>query len=893
MSLLRSIADGLRSLFRRKQVNQELDEELNGFLEMAAEEKMNHGMSRKDALRAVRLERGNLEITKELIRSAGWESFLETCWQDLRFGFRNLRKTPGFTATAIVTLSLSIGANTAIFMLLDAIRLRSLPVQDPQELAEVRITDSGHQGVGINQQYGELTRPLWQEIRDRQQSFSGVFAWSVNLRYVGRGSEMRHFHELRVSGDFFPVLGIRPWRGRLLTPEDEGACPMTRAVVSYPYWQSELGARDLSPTIKLVVDNELVEIVGVTPPGFYGMVVGQDFDIAVPYCQPKEGLRRDVFEVAVMGRLKPGETIQHASAEMDALSPAIFEGTVPPGRDGHETETYKQFRLAAYPASTGVSWLREYDRSLFLLLGIAGLVLLIACTNLANLMLARASARHREMAVRLALGASRYRLIRQLLTESLLLTAMGAALGVALAQALSRVLVWSFSTEGAAVTLQMVTDWRVLLFAIGVTALTTVVFGVVPALRATRAEPISAMKTGGRGTTEARERFSLQRLMVVTQVSVSLVLLIGALLFVRSFHNLMTFDPGMRENGITEAFLGFWQSNLPRERWADFQRELLDEVRSVPGVLNAATTTNVPLSGGSWAHGIQIGSQDGNSKFTWVSPDYFETMGIRVIRGRSLTREDTATSQRVALVNETFVRRYLSGANPIGQTLRTSPEPDYPATVYEIVGVIPDTKYDDLRGQTPPMTFAPAAQFPGQGPWTSVMIHSNLSSAAIGAAAKRVIAEKHPDVVTQFTDFQSEIRDGQVEERLMATLSGFFGLLAVLLAVVGLYGVISYMVAMRKNEIGIRMALGASRGDVVGIIVRQTLVLLALGVGLGVVLALAAVRSAGSLLFGLQPNDPLTFAGASALLITIALIASFLPARRASRVDPMVALRYE
>jgi predicted permease len=623
------------------------------------------------------------------------------------------------------------------------------------------------------------------------------------------------------------------------------------------------------------------------------VVVGEKFDIAIPFCQPKEELRRDVFEVSVMGRLKPGVTIQRASAEMDALSPGIFEATTPQGRDTRSTETYKHFRLAAYPASTGVSSLREYDRSLLLLLSIAGLVLLIACTNLANLMLARASSRQREMALRLALGASRRRLLRQLFTESLLLAGTGAVLGVALAQSLSRLLVWSFSTEGAEANLQMVSDWRVLLFSAGVAVFTCVVFGISPALRATSAEPIFAMKAGGRGTTGGRERFSLQRFLVVTQVSVSLVLLVGALLFVRSFRNLMTFDPGMRESGITEAFLGFWQSNLPKERWADFQRELLEEVRSVPGVLNAATTTNAPLLGSSWEHGVRIGSQEGNSKFTWVSPDYFETMGIPVIQGRSLRREDTASSQRVALVNETFVRRYLNGAEPIGQTLRTSPEPDYPATVYEIVGVIPDTKYNDLRSQTPPMAFAPASQFPGQGPWTEVMIHSNLAPAAIAAAAKRVISEKHPDVVTQFADFQREIRDGLVEERLMATLSGFFGLLAVLLAVVGLYGVISYIVAMRRNEIGIRMALGASRGDVVGIIVRQTLVLLALGVGVGDVLALAAVRSAGSLLFELQPDDPLTFAGASALLVTIALIASFLPARRASRVDPMVALRYE
>ena len=880
-----------KQLFSRRRLYNDLSEEIQQHLQEKIEELVASGMPRKEAAAAAGRDFGNITLVQEDSRAVWRWPSIEGFFADLCYALRTLRKTLGFTATAIVTLALGIGANTSIFMLLDAIRLRSLPVQNQQELAEVWITDSGHQGMGLNQQYGELTRPLWQEIRDQQQSFSGVFAWSVNLRYVGRGSEMRHFHELRVSGDFFRVLGVRPFRGRLLMPEDEGACPMTSAVARYSYWQGELGGRDLSEGIKLVVDNELVEIIGVTPPELYGMVVGEGFDIAIPYCQGKDELRRDIFEVSVMGRLKPGVTMQRASGEMDALSPAIFEATIPSGRTAHSTETYKHFRLAAYPASTGVSSRRKYDRSLFLLLGIAGLVLLIACTNLANLMLARGSARQREMAVRLALGALRYRLIRQLFTESLLLAATGAALGVALAQSLSRVLVWSLSTEGAGVTLQTVTDWRVLLFAVGVAAMTCVVFGVVPALRATGAEPISAMKTGGRGTTGGREGFSFQRLLVVAQVSVSLVLLVGALLFVRSFRNLMTYDPGMRESGITDAFLGFWQTNLPRQRWADLQRQLLDEVRSVPGVLSAATTTNVPLSQGSWEHGVRIGLQEGNSKFTWVSPDYFEPMGIPVLRGRRFTPEDTALSQRVALGNETFIRRYLSGANPIGQTLLTSPGPDYPATVYEIVGVIPDTKYNGLRGQTPPMTFAPASQFPGQGPWTSVMIHSNLSSAAVAAAAKSVIAEKHPDVVTQFTDFQREIRDGLVEERLMAMLSGFFGLLAALLTMIGLYGVISYIVAMRWNEMGIRMALGASRRDVLGIILKQTLALLALGVG--VVLALAAARGASSLLFGLQPNDPLTFAGASALLVTVALLASSLPALRATKVDPMAALRYE
>ena len=824
------------------------------------------------------------------MNTIGW---IDSVRQDLRYGRRILRLSPGFAAVAIVSLALGIGANTAIFQLLDAVLLRSLPVRNPQELAEVKIVGGNH-GMGMNQQYGELTRPIWQLIGDKQQSFSGMFAWSANQRYVGRGSQMRSFRGLWVSGDFFRVLGVRPWRGRLLMPEDAGACPVTHAVVSYSYWQSQLAGRDIGPGMKLVVNNDLVEIAGVTPPDFFGMSVGDSFDIALPFCQPKEELSRDVFEVSVMGRLKPGWTLARASAEMQTLSPGIFEATIPPGREPRMTEMYKHFRLAAYPAAQGVSWLREsYDRSLWLLLGITGLVLLIACANLANLMLARASTRERELAVRLALGASRARLVRQLLAESALLAACGTALGIALAHALSGVLVWALSTEGSSVNLNTGMDWRVLLFAAGVAILTCAAFGVLPALRAANAQPAAAMKTGGRGMTAGRERFSLQRLMVVTQISVSLVLLVAALLFVRSFRNLITFDPGMREGGITVAFLGYWQSNLPPQRWAEFERELQDEVRATPGVLDAATTTNAPLLGSSWEHGVRVGALEGNSKFTWVSPGYFGTMGIPVVRGRGFNQNDTAASTRVAVVNQTFVRKLLRGADPIGQTLRTMQEPSYPSTVYEIVGVIPDTQYNDLRDETPPMTFAPATQFPAQGPWMVMMIHSNAPPAAISATIKRRLVNRHPDVIMEFSDFQKQIRDGLTPERLMAMLSGFFGVLAALLAMIGLYGVISFLVARRRNEIGIRLALGAERGQVVAMVMREAGRLLLIGIITGAALSLVAGRGAGSLLFGLKPYDPLTLVGAAVLLALIAAAASFLPARRASRLDPMVALRDE
>ena len=353
----------------------------------------------------------------------------------------------------------------------------------------------------------------------------------------------------------------------------------------------------------------------------------------------------------------------------------------------------------------------------------------------------------------------------------------------------------------------------------------------------------------------------------------------------------MTFNPGMREDGITLARLGFEKSNVPRERIQEFERELLEDVRVTPGVVNAAITTQIPLLGASWEHVVTVGPSEGLSKFTWVSPGYFETMGIPLVSGRPLRVSDTASSGRVAVVNQTFVRVFLHGANPIGRSLRTHPEPDYPSTVYQIVGVIPDTKYDQLRGETPPMTFAPLTQFPEPRPFTAMLIRSNLPPAVAISSLKRRFTEKHPEMIAQFRVFQEQIRDGMVRERLMALLSGFFGLLAALLGMIGLYGLISYMVARRGNEIGIRMALGANRSQVLGMVMREALVLLSIGVAIGTALSLVAARGAESLLFGLKPYDPLTLIAAAGLLTAIGGAASWLPARRASKLDPMTALR--
>ena len=553
----------------------DVDEELQFHIESRVHDYVAEGMTveaaRAEALRrfgdvsAVRRSCEEIDhlLEQERRRADMWEALM----QDLRYAARILRRSPALTATAVLTLALGIGANTAVFQLINAVAMRSLPVSNPGELAEVRIA-GGNKGFGItNGPYAQLTRPVWEELRAHQEAFSGVFAWGAREVRVGQGSDLHRASALAVSGEFFRVLGVKAFRGRLFEPSDEASsCPSRQAVISYGYWQRELGGRELGRDTRLTVDLEPQEIIGVTPPGFFGLAVGESFDIAVPFCKPEQ-VRREVFDIAVMGRLRPDWTLTRASAHLDALSTGIFEAAAPTGYGTESIARFKKFRLAAYAGSSGVSWLRtQYDMPLQLLLAITGLVLLIACANLANLMLARATARQHEVAVRLALGASRATLLRQFFVESGVLAASGAVLGIGLAQILSRVLVRALSTADATPTLTMATDWRVLLFTAGLAMATCLVFGIAPALRAARILPASAMKSGGRSMTAGRERFPVQRLMVVTQIAVSLVLLVAALLFVRSFRNLITFDPGFRQQGITVGFFSFQRSKLAAQK---------------------------------------------------------------------------------------------------------------------------------------------------------------------------------------------------------------------------------------------------------------------------------------------------------------------------------------
>jgi len=825
---------------------------------------------------------------------------------DLRFAVRQLFKNPGFTGVAVLTLALGIGANTAIFQLLNAVRLKSLPVSKPQELVEVRII-GGNPGLGISDgDNAEMTYPLWEQIQKRHDPLTQIFAWSSSELSLGSDVETRMIKCLWTSGEFFSVLGLPPFRGRLFNTGDDrrGAGP-EGAVLSYSFWQSAFGGEDSAIGKTVTLGDRVFQVIGVTSPGFFGLEVGKQFDVALPLSTRALWWdnvldRTDAWWLRVMGRLKPDSTLTQAAAYLKTFGPAIIEATLPVGYGAQTVESYRKFRLSAFPAGTGVSQLRQaYERSLWLLLGISGLVLVIACVNLANLTLARASARAREFAVRLAVGASRWRLIRQLMTESLLLAGAGALTGACLARFLSHSIVWFLSTQGNRLMINLDTDWRVLLFTSLITTLTAVFFGVVPSIRSSRIAPDVALKSGGRGTAGNRERFALQRGLTVLQMAVSLVLLSGALLLVRSFWNLTTMNPGFRQEGVFVTYVDFGFVKPDAEARRVCKLGMLEQIRSVQQVEAAAITTHVPIIGGSWTLGAHVtgsaGEKDGWSKVAWVSPDYFGTMGVPILNGRDISTADTSSSPKVALVNETFVRQWLGGANPIGAHLRTGAEPGYPEATYEIVGIVKDTKYGSLRGEIPPIAYAPTTQLPTSdiGAFAAIVVRSSASLPGVMAAVKARVSGFGPSIRMGMTVLKPAIREGLARERLLAWLSGFFGAVAILLVMVGLYGLISYTTLLRRNELGIRLALGAQRSNILWLVLNQGVGLAVFGVTIGLAGAWALTRLLAGLLFELNPMDLVTLTATSILLFLVALFASWLPAQRAAKTDPMNALRYE
>lgn len=906
MPWIRQIINGLRGLFRKRETEAELGEELRNYQEAIVREKLRSGMTHEQAHRETRGEFGSMESVKEEVRAASWETRLETFWSDLRFGGRLLRFNSGFAAAAILSLALGIGANTAIFQLIDALRLRTLPVKHAHEIARIAIDHRAGASGQFSTRYPDVTYALWERIRAQQQGFSSVFAWAPSVFNISPGGEVHNVQGLWVSGEFFRTLGVEPALGRLLTNEDDQpGCGSPGAVVSHAFWQREFGGDHSVLGRDISVGRHPFSIVGVAPADFYGVEIGRSFDIALPLCaeplvngESSQRNSRTDWWLSVLGRLKPGWSIARAAAQLRTISPGIFEATLPPQFNPAAAKHFLQYQLGAFPADSGLSDLRKgSEASLSLLLSLAALVLLIAATNLANLLLARASVREKEMGMRMAVGASRGRLIRQLLMESLLLAVIGASLGVLLAGNLSHLLVASLSTENDPLFVELGMDWRVLGFTAGLALLTCILFGLAPALKATRVTPGVVLREGGRGVTQSRSRFGLRRVLVVTQIALSLILLVGALLFSRSLNNLTNLNVGFRQDGILVADIDYTTLNLQTEGRLAFRNELLKRVRALPGVDSAAIAAIVPLSGDGIAHDILLaGTPESESDvpaaaFNRVSPGYFETLQTKLLAGRDFDDHDTATSPPVAIVNETFARKFAKGANPVGMKFRVRAMKSI--IHFEVVGLAQDTKYMELRENTWPIVYTASAQYDRPGTDAQILIRSGAPVSALLTAVKNTASEANPNTDISFSTLHKTIEGGLSRDRLMARLSGFFGLLAVVLAVIGLYGVISYTVARRRSEIAIRMAMGASRENIFQLVMGEASLLIISGLIVGTALSLAGGKAAAAMLFGLKPWDVQTFALALSSLAAVAVAASLLPARRAWRLDPMAVLREE
>jgi len=900
MALLRRIL----SLGRRTRMDREIDAEMREHMAMCIHDNMARGMSRDEAERDARRRFGNPTVLRERVSAEDSALGLASLWHDARSALRVFVRSRGFSFVVVATLALGIGANTAIFELLDAVLLQSLPVRNPQELLQVRVVDLSKARGSFFTGYPAVTNLIWERLREDHQGFSGIAAWRDVQFSRDSGGDARFVNGLYVSGDFFNVLGVTPVAGRLFSAGDDRAgCGLPGAVISYGFWQQEFGGRPaLGQMMRL--NDKSVEIVGIAPANFFGVAVGRNFDVAVPVCSQPYLETRNLLTsstkwwLSVIGRIDPGWTAKQVAARLGTISPGIFASTLRADYPPESVKDYLAMKLTAEPSAAGVSMLREtYSDPLRFLLGIAGLVLLITCANLASLMLARTTAREQDLAVRLAMGAGRWRLIRLVLGESLVLSIAGALAGAALAQALSRALVACLNTQNNPISLDFKLNWRLFAFLLGISLLTCLLFGLAAALRASRTAPGAAMKAAGHGTTASRGRLGFRGVLVVSQVAISLVLLFTALLFTQSLRNLLINDPGFEAKGVLIARVDFTRLQIPVDRRAAFQRQLLDRIRSTPGMSEAANTSVVPLSGESWSNAVWIDGHDATqrreSDFSSVSPDYFNTLRIPMVAGRDFNDGDNSQSPRVAVVNEAFAKKLGLGPNVIGARFWREATPSSPAQLNLIVGLVKDTKYRGIRRPAGPIAYLALAQDMDTENSMQMLVRSRLPMNAAEQAIRRTLRDVSSAIRFDFDGLQDQIEQSLLAERLLATLSGFFGALALVLAMTGLYGVMSYTVTERTTEIGIRMALGAQRTNITAMILGKSVRLLATGLVLGACLSLAAASAAGALLFGLKPRDPASLAGAALLLAAVTMVASLIPSMRAANVNPVDSLRAE
>jgi len=884
MSILRSITSGLRSLFRKKQDDFELNEELSGFLEMATGEKLHQGMTRKEALRAVRLEHGSVEIAKEEVHSSAWESIAETCWQDLRFAVRMLCKSPGFTAVAVLTLALGIGANTAIFSLVNGVLLRPLPYRDSDRLTIV--WEKGRDGSPEN--VGYATYLDWKAQSKSFEQLAIYSSWQPVLQ-VG---EPEQLSGLRVTSNYFRTLGVHPEIGRDFLPEEDA--PNTNKVVmlSHSLWQRKFNS-DPNIAGKLVTMNATQYIVAGVLPASYQSLMTQDprggsveiwrvlgYDVSQPWAC------RTCHHLVAIGRLRGGIAITQATAEMDVVSAALSKAY---------PKEYDDTGVVLTPIREQL--LGAASTPLYILLGAVSFVLLVACANLANLLLARATNRQREIAVRTTLGATRSRIIRQLLAENCLLSLLGAAAGLIPACWTPKVLA-VVGTGDLPRLDQVHLDGRVLLFTIGVALLTGIATSLAPTYRLSRTAVHDSLKEGSRGSGSVASR-RLRGMLVVCEVALSLTLLIGAGLLLRSLSRLLLVSPGFDPANVLSlqtSVLGqrFNDNEVVRQYFA----EAVKRLSALPGVRSAAAASQIPLAGNIDKYGFHVEGkihanpeEDPSAERYCVTPGFLETMHIPLLRGRDISAADTAAAAQVLLIGETTARRMWPGENPIGKRVKVG---DVDKPWWTVVGIVGDVRHIGLDSLPDMQMYIPHQQWPfPDGQMTFVILTAGIP-AAISPAAQQAIHSIDPtQPISRITPLENYVGLSVQGRRFALILIGAFAAIALVLSVVGIYGVTSYSVAQRTREIGVRVALGAQRGVLFRLLLRQGMFPVVCGVIAGVLASLGVTRFLASMLFEVQPTDPLTFGGVVLLLVAVSVAACFIPARHAMRVDPIVALRHE
>jgi predicted permease len=879
---------------------------------MAARDLIEHGETPDNVHSAVRREFGNVGLVKEATRAMwGWV-WLEQMGQDLRYTFRMLRRSPGFTAVAVLSLGLGIGANSTIFSVIDALMLRRLPVRKPQEL----VTPIQHRPWSEGMILSWFSYSRFERFRGMTDVFSDASAVHDLDRCNVIANGNLYEGQVRVAvvtGNHFSNLGIDPVIGRLLTPDDDrvlGGHPV--AVISYQYWQRQFAGSDVVGRT-FTLNGTTYTIMGVTPRSFSGEWVGRPTDIWIPVAMLSQVLselppaqpRGGPIGFRILARLKPGVTIPQAQAAAQVVYQQLFLEEAGPNPTAEEIQSFAQNYIELEPASTGYSPQRKsLAVPLEILMIVVTLVLLVACANVATLLLARSAARHKEMAARLAIGASRMRIVRQLLTESVLLAAMGTALGFVLAQWGTHFLA-EFARSGIVtrddkqLVLDLRLDWRVLVFTAGLCVLTGMLFGLAPAFRESDVSLSQAIAQRGPDSGRTRGAFGLGSLLVIGQMAVSLVLLIGAGLFVRTASNLQSQNLGVDRGHVLLAWLGLRQrGSQVGEPMAPLFEIVQRRISSLPGVLSASPSVYGFLNGNAFKGGyIQIAGyvpasgEDSRATIDLVAPGFFETIGMRLLAGRDFTDRDTAATPKVAIINENMASHFFGDQNPIGKHFAR--DLGAPAAELEIVGVVSNaphrTPYDHgLRFYTP------YRQDLRHLLSMCLAVRTAANPKSIAPLVRQELRDIDPSLpVLRIDTVDEQLNDSLVEERLVALLSIFFGGLALLLACLGLYGLISYTVVHRTNEIGIRMALGATRLGVLGMVIRESLLLLLAGLAIGIPATLAASPLIAARLYGVSPTDLHTIVGATLLMIAVAALAGFIPARRASKVDPMVALRYE